>query len=55
MSLAAILIIIALVGAALHTILWLTVPTYRHPWLFYVSVIVGFVGTLILALKGSGS
>jgi hypothetical protein len=53
MSLAAILLIIALVGCALHTILWLTVPTYRHPWLFYVSTIIGFVGALMLALHGT--
>jgi hypothetical protein len=49
MTLATILIIIALVGTALHAILWHTVPTYRRPLLFHVSVIIGFVGALLLA------
>lgn len=54
MSIAAILIIIGLVLAFLHAVLWQFVASYRNPALFHVAVIIGFVGTLLLAL-GVGS
>ena len=50
MTLAAILIILALAGTALHGILWYTVRDYRSPLVLILSVFVGFVGTLLLAL-----
>lgn len=54
MSIAAILIIIAVILAFLHAVLWQFVATYRNPAMLHAGVIIGFVGTLLLAL-GVGS
>lgn len=49
-----ILVVLALLMAALHTVLWHTVATYRNPLLLHLAVIVGFIGVLLGAL-GVGS
>lgn len=51
MDIIVILIIIALALACLHAILWRTVATYRDPLVLHLSVIVGFVGVLLLVLR----
>jgi hypothetical protein len=55
MSLAAILVIIALVLIFLHAVLWRFVPTYRSPLMFHVAAFVGFLGTLFAFLHIAGS
>lgn len=42
-----ILSIIAVVGTALHMILWYAVPDYRKPLLFHLSALCGFVAFLL--------
>lgn len=55
MSVAAILVIIALVLTFLHTVLWRFVPGYRSPLMFHIAVFVGFLGTLLALLHVAGS
>lgn len=42
-----ILAIVAVVGVALHLILWATVPTYRRPLLLHLACLCGFVSLLL--------
>jgi uncharacterized membrane protein len=46
-----ILVIVAVVGVALHALLWHTIASYRSPLLFHLSVLVGFIALLVLVLK----
>lgn len=43
-----ILAIIAVVGTAMHAVLWATVAGYRKPLLFHLSALCGFVALLLL-------
>lgn len=42
-----ILAIVAVVGTALHALLWATVPSYRRPLLLHLSCLSGFVALLL--------
>lgn len=55
MSVAAILVIIALVLTFLHVVLWHTVASYRRPLMLHVAVFVGFLGVLLALLHVAGS
>jgi hypothetical protein len=55
MSIAAILVIIALVLTFLHAVLWRFVANYRNPLMFHVAVFVGFLGVLLSLLHVAGS
>jgi hypothetical protein len=59
MEIIVVLIIVALALACLHAILWRvlpgsrdrTLPGYRDPLVLHLSVIVGFIGVLLLVLR----
>lgn len=55
MSVAAVLVIIALVLIFLHAVLWRFVPNYRSPLMFHLAAFVGFLGVLLALLHVASS